>query len=149
MFDPAEFATVAETLHKHAGQEDLNGGRLPSEGSLRSSYSRGYYSVLLTLKAQLQARNFSVPEAGIHGKIRGAMKDTDIRHWEKIENKLKKLQLDRETADYDLNENHTAQETIAYLRKCYKLRRELNEDMPDDKYQRLGEVLNRTSGRRR
>ena len=74
------------------------------QSRFRTAVNRAYYAPLIFLKRRIEEVKGAgtVPESGMHDKIRRALRNTRARHLIRVEKKLDGLQQERESADYSL-----------------------------------------------
>ena len=95
-FDPRDWLAIADHLLT-----------IPDPGQqsrFRTAVNRAYYAPLIFLKRRIEEvkGDGTVPESGVHRKIRLALRKTGSRHLRRVEKKLEGLQEERESADYAL-----------------------------------------------
>ena len=95
-FDPRDWLAIADHLLTIPAPEQ--------QSRFRTAVNRAYYAPLILLKRRIEdvKGKRTVPESGVHGKIRSALRKTRSRHLRKVEKKLEGLQEERESADYAL-----------------------------------------------
>ncbi len=95
-FDARDWLAIADHLLTISTPE--------RQSRFRTAVNRAYYAPLILLKRRIEdvQGKGSVPESGVHAKIRRALRNTKANHLLKVEKKLDGLQQERESADYSL-----------------------------------------------
>ena len=95
-FDARDWLAIADHLLTIPAPEQ--------QSRFRTAVNRAYYAPLIFLKRRIEEAKGegTVPESGVHDKIRRALRRTKARHLLKVEKKLDGLQQERESADYFL-----------------------------------------------
>ncbi len=95
-FDPRDWLAIADHLLTIPAPEQ--------QSRFRTAVNRAYYAPLILLKRRIEdvKGKGTVPESGVHGKIRSSLRKTRSQHLRKVEKKLEGLQEERESADYAL-----------------------------------------------
>lgn len=132
-FQPVDFLELAKDLADNDSDQ--------RQAAFRSAVSRGYYSVLLTIKQRVLDEGFDFPEFETHGKISKSLAGIN-RHANRIKNRLDTLRLRRNEADYNLSgRDYSAERINELVDKCEKLVTECRR--ADSRlFRRLGEELN-------
>ena len=130
-FDPRDWLAIASHLLTVATPEE--------QSRFRTAINRAYYAPLILLKRRVEDAKGSgtVPERGVHGALRKAMRDTKIFHLQKVEKKLEALQIDRESADYSIGRMpYDVREVEDAIERGKKLVKDI-ESIPVAKLRRL------------
>lgn len=132
-FSPPDFLELAKEL--------VEGDADPEQAAFRSAISRGYYSVLLTIKHRVQKLGFEFPRYESHKEVSDKLEGIG-GHANRIRNDLDTLRYRRNEADYNLpGEIYSQERAEELVAKCEKLKRSC-DSASDNLYRRLGRKLN-------